>query len=315
MNPYPYTLDNKRYQTFNYHLKKTYDHKVAKVILDLDYTCPNRDGTKGVGGCIFCSARGSGDTSVHFKNDIVAQYLANKKVIDNKWPDSYTIPYFQSFSNTYGPLEKLRGYVESLIHRDEVVEMAIATRADCISDDTLAYLDDMASYKPIWLEIGLQTSNDKTAAFINRGHDFDTFKETFKRSEKTKIKTCIHIIDGLPYEDEGDMLKTIDDIKDIKYDALKIHCLEILKGTKLANIYNERPFKVITRDEYIDIVIRQLEHIRPDVIIERLTADPIKEDLIAPMWLLNKRTLLNDIDKRMKTLDTYQGKYYEASDL
>ena len=232
MNPYPYTIDNKRYQTFNYHLKKKYGHKVAKVILDLDYTCPNRDGTKGYGGCIFCSARGSGDTSVLFDHNIKDQYLANKKAIDRKWPDAYTIPYFQSFSNTYGPLSKLKNYVEALIFREEVVEMSIATRADCLDDETIKYLDHMCNYKPIWLEIGLQTSNDKTAAFINRGHDCDTFKETFKRLEKTKIKTCIHIIDGLPYEDEGDMLKTIEDIKDIKYDALKIHCLEILTGTK-----------------------------------------------------------------------------------
>lgn len=314
-NPYPYSLDNKRYQTFNYYLKKIYGHKVAKVILDLDFTCPNRDGTKGVGGCIFCSARGSGDTSAVFDGDILSQYLKNKALIDHKWPDAYTIPYFQSFSNTYGPLAKIKKYVETLIYRDEVVELAIATRADCLSDEVVDYLDEVSSFKPIWLEIGLQSSNDKTATFINRGHDFKTFVDTFDRLSRTKIKTCIHIIDGLPFESEADMLKTIDDIKDIKYDAIKIHGLKVLKDTRLAKVYEKTPFTILKREEYIAIVIKQLERIRPDVIVERLTGDPIKDDLIAPKWLLNKRTILNDIDKKMSALDTYQGKYYESHDL
>lgn len=309
-NPYEYSLDNKRYQTFNYYLKKTYGEKVAKVILDLDFTCPNRDGTKGLGGCIYCSARGSGDTSALFENDIVKQYQANKKIMERKWPVKYTIPYFQSFSNTYGPLEKIKGYVESLIFRDEVKELSLATRADCLSDEVVAYLDDMSHFKPIWLEIGLQTSNDDTAKFINRCHDFSVFKKALWRLAKTNIKVCVHIINGLPFEKEDDMLKTIDDLHDLPYQALKIHCLQILKGTRLAEMYNREPFSLISRKQYITTVVKQLERVRKDVIIERLTGDPLKDDLIAPLWVLNKTTILNDIDKLMVKYDTYQGKFF-----
>lgn len=310
-NPFKYTLDNKRYHTFNYHLKTKYKHKVSKVIIDADFTCPNRDGTKGFGGCIFCSLRGSGDSSVPFNNDILAQYEANRKVIENKWPNAYAIPYFQSFTNTYGPLDKIKKYIDIFKDRDEVVEISLGTRADCLEDNVIEYLDDFSKYKEVWLEIGLQTSNDKTSEFINRGHDFKTFKDALKRLEKTNIKICIHIINGLPYETIDDMLKTIDDIKDLRYDAIKIHMLHVVKNTKLANIYYEKPFKILSKEEYIDIVIKQLERIKPEVIIERLTGDPIKEDLIAPTWVLNKTQLLNDIDKEMVKRDTYQGKYYE----
>ena len=314
-NPYRYTLDNKRYQTFNYYLKTLYQKKVAKVILDLDFTCPNRDGSKGFGGCIYCSARGSGDTSAIFDGDIVRQYEKNLEVMHTKWPAALTIPYFQSFSNTYGPLSKIKKYVESLIYRDEVVELSIATRADCLDDEVIGYLDEMCDIKPIWLELGLQTSNDKTAAFINRCHTFAEFKKTMERLNKTKIKTCIHIIDGLPYETFDDMLKTIKDLNDFDYDAIKIHMLEILKGTRLAEIYEKDPFSILSRDAYIDIVTKQLALIKEDIIVERLTADPIKNDLIAPMWLLNKTTILNDIDKLMVKKDLWQGKYHESTDL
>ena len=314
-NPFKYSLDNKRYHTFNYHLKTKYNHKVAKVILDADFTCPNRDGTKGIGGCIFCSLRGSGDSSTAFENDILKQYYANKEIISHKWPDAYTIPYFQSFTNTYGPLKKIKGYVDQFLDLQEVVEISLGTRADCLEEDVIEYLDSVTKTKEIWLEIGLQTSNDETSKYINRGHDFKTFTDVMKRLENTNIHTCIHIINGLPNETEEDMLRTIDDIKDIRFDAIKIHMLHIIKNTKLAEIYKKEPFKIMTKEEYIDTVIKQLERLRPEVIIERLTGDPIKEDLITPMWVLNKTQLLNDIDKEMVKRNTYQGKYYETNNL
>ena len=314
-NPFKYSLDNKRYHTFNYHLKTKYNHKVAKVILDADFTCPNRDGTKGIGGCIFCSLRGSGDSSTAFENDILKHYYANKEIISHKLPDAYTIPYFQSFTNTYGPLRKIKGYVDQFLDLQEVVEISLGTRADCLEEDVIEYLDSVTKTKEIWLEIGLQTSNDETSKYINRGHDFKTFTDVMKRLENTNIHTCIHIINGLPNETEEDMLRTIDDIKDIRFDAIKIHMLHIIKNTKLAEIYKKEPFKIMTKEEYIDTVIKQLERLRPEVIIERLTGDPIKEDLIAPMWVLNKTQLLNDIDKEMVKRNTYQGKYYETNNL
>lgn len=314
-NPFKYTLDNKRYHTFNYYLKTRYNHKVAKVILDADFTCPNRDGTKGTGGCIFCSLRGSGDSSVIFENDILKQYYRNRETVIRKWPGAYTIPYFQSFTNTYGPLEKIKGYVDQFLHLDEVVEISLGTRADCLEDDVIEYLESVTKYKDVWLEIGLQTSNDSTSRFINRGHDFNTFVDAMKRLEGTHIHTCIHIINSLPYENQEDMLKTVDDIRDLHFDAIKIHMLHVIRNTKLASIYAQEPFKIMSKDEYIDTVIKQLERLRPEVIIERLTGDPMKEDLIAPMWVLNKTQLLNDIDKEMVRRNTYQGKFYETNNL
>ena len=311
MNNFKYTLDNKRYHTFNYYLKTTYNTKVAKVILDGHFTCPNRDGSKGYGGCIYCSSTGSGDSNLNIKDDILTQYTNNKKVMDNKWQNGLYIPYFQSFSNTYGPLEKIKEMLEPFINKDEVAEISIATRCDCLNEDVVEYLDSLTVYKPIWLELGLQTSNNKTGIFINRCHSFEDFKNALDRLSKTNIKVCVHIINGLPYETKEDMLKTVKDINHLEFVAIKIHMLHIIKGTKLANIYEEHPFDILTREEYIDTVVKQLELLKPEVVIERLTGDPIKEDLIAPDWLLNKTTILNDIDKLMVKLDTYQGAKYE----
>lgn len=312
MNTFPYTLDNKRYHTFNYYLKNKYHQKVAKVIIDGHFTCPNRDGKKGYGGCIYCSALGSGDANNNIKDDILVQYLQNKKIMDEKWPNSYYIPYFQSFSNTYGPLEKIQEMLKPFLFMDEVVEIAIATRCDCLGDEIIKYLDEISFIKPVWIELGLQTSNDKVGSFINRCYTFNDFEKAINKLSKCpNIKTCVHIINGLPYENEKDMLKTITDINHLPFQAIKIHMLQILKNTKLASIYNEKPFYMLKREEYIDIVIKQLQLLKPEIIIERLTGDPIKNELIAPSWTLNKTTILNDIDKKMAKLNTYQGKYYE----
>lgn len=307
MNNFKYSLDNKRYHTFNYYLKNKYNAKVAKVILDGHFTCPNRDGSKGYGGCIFCSEKGSGDSNLSISDDILTQYENNKKVMDKKWPNKLYIPYFQSFSNTYGPLNKIKSMLEPFVNKEEVAEISIATRCDCLNKDIIEYLDSLTDKKPIWLELGLQTTNEKTGAFINRCYTFDDFKVALYELEKTNIKVCVHIINGLPYETKDDMLKTVQDICDLKFDAIKIHALHIIKGSKLASIYETNPFSILSREDYIDIVVKQLELLKPEVVVERLTGDPIKEDLIEPAWLLNKTTILNDIDKLMAKLDTYQG--------
>lgn len=310
-NNFKYSFNEKRYHTFNYYLKSKYNCKVAKVILDAGFTCPNRDGKKGFGGCIYCSDLGSGDSNVDLGNSLLKQYEANKKVMNQKWPNDLYIPYFQSFSNTYGPLTKIKLMLEPFLHMDEVCEIAIATRCDCLADETIKYLDEICKYKQIWLELGLQTSNDITGEYINRKYTFLDFKNAIKKLENTNIKTCVHIINGLPNETSKDMLQTIKDINHLKFDAIKIHMLHIIKNTKLANIYNETPFKVLSRDEYIELVVKQLELLKPEVVVQRLTGDPIKDDLIAPTWTLNKTTILNDIDKLMRKLDTYQGNKYE----
>lgn len=311
MNTFKYTLDNKRYHTFNYYLKSTYNTKVSKVIIDGHFTCPNRDGSKGYGGCIYCSSSGSGDSNLNIKEDVLTQYLENKKVMDRKWNNGLYIPYFQSFSNTYGPLDKIKAMVEPFLTMDEVCEISIATRCDCLSDEIINYLNGITSIKPIWIELGLQTSNDKTGKLINRCYMFDDFKDTLNRLSKTNIKVCVHVINGLPYETKEDMLKTIKDINHLNFHAIKIHMLHILKNTKLEKMYEDNPFKILNRDDYINIVVKQLELLKPEIIIERLTGDPIKDELIEPLWILNKTTILNDIDKLMAKLDTYQGSKYE----
>jgi len=310
-NPFPYSFNEKRYHTFNYYLKTRYHRKVSKVILDGGFTCPNRDGSKAFGGCIFCSGKGSGDTNVAPKEDLLKQFEENRKVMERKWPDSLYIPYFQSFSNTYGPLEKIKGMLEPFLDRKDVVEIAIATRCDCLSEDVVDYLDSLTSIKPIWLELGLQTSNDEVGRILNRQYDFQDLKDALYRLEKTGIKVCIHIMDGLPFETKEDMLKTVRDISHLPFQAIKIHMLHILSDTALADMHEQKRYSLISREEYIDLVVKQLELLPPQIVIERLTGDPVAEDLIEPHWLLNKTTILNDIDKKMRQLDTWQGKYYE----
>ena len=310
-NLFPYSFNEKRYHTFNYYLKNRYHGKVSKVILDAGFTCPNRDGKKGYGGCIFCSQSGSGDSNLAKEESIFDQYLQNKKIMDNKWPNSLYIPYFQSFSNTYGPLEKIDNMLKPFIHLDEVAEIAIATRCDCLEDDVVEYLDGLTKYKPIWLELGLQSSNDRTGELINRKHSFEDFRNALYILDKTHIKVCVHVMNGLPFESKEDMLKTVEDIAHLPFDGIKIHMLHIIKNTALARMHELHNYSLISREEYIELVVRQLELLRPEVVIERLPGDPIREDLIAPGWLLNKTTILNDIDKLMRKLDTYQGSRYE----
>ena len=309
-NPFKYTLDNKRYHTLNYYFKQKYGHKVAKVIIDADFTCPNRDGTKGVGGCAFCSLKGSGDANVALHKSILEQYEANKAVMNRKWDNTYYIPYFQSFTNTYGPLHKIKAMIEPFLDMEEVCGIALGTRSDCLEDDVIDYLNSITAKKEIWIELGLQTSNDYTSNLMNCCHTFDDFKDAINRLSKTNIKVCVHIMNGLPYESEEDMLQTIKDINHLPFDAIKFHMLHVIKDTALAKLYEVEPFDILTKDEYIDIVIKQLELLKAEVIVERVTGDPIKDDLIAPDWTLNKTVVRNDIDKEMYRRDTYQGKYY-----
>lgn len=231
--------------------------------------------------------------------------------MDRKWPNAYYIPYFQSFSNTYGPLSKIKEMTRPFLSMDEVAEISIATRCDCLNEDILSYLDEISEIKPLWLELGLQTSNDEVGRKLNRCYDFEDFENALRRLEKTSIKVCIHVMNGFPFEDKEGMLKTVKDISHLPFDAIKIHMLHVLKDTKLGQMYEEDPFSLISREEYIELVVKQLELLRPEVVIERLTGDPIKEDLLAPSWVLNKTTILNDIDKLMRKLDTWQGKYHE----
>ena len=306
LNKFKYSNDNKRYHTFNYYLKNKYKVKVAKIPLDAGFTCPNRDGTKGYGGCIFCSESGSGEFTSLIK-DISLQFEDAKSLVVNKWPNSKFIAYFQSYSNTYGSLEKIKNMLSPFIENDEVVAISIATRADCLDEEKINYINTLTTKKEIWIELGLQSSNDDTANYINRCHNFNTFKEIVLQLSKTNIKTCVHIINGLPNETKEDMIQTIKDINSLPIDALKIHMLSITKNTILSKLYEKEPFHLLTLEEYVDIVVNQLRLLKEEIVIQRVTGDPLEEDLIQPKWLPRKTLVLNEIDKLMAKNDYYQG--------
>ena len=295
---FKYTLDNKRYHTLNYFYRQKFNNKVFKVPLDAHMSCPNK--IKGH-GCIFCNIT---DSNLSIKD----QFKNNVETLEKKWPNSLYIPYFQSGTNTYAPLDTLKPLFEELLNYPKVVGLAIATRPDAISNEVLNYLEELNKKTFLTIEVGLQSSNDNTLKFIKRGHDTKCFVETVKKLKERNIFTVAHIINGLPYETEEDMLNTVKLLNDLKIDGIKIHMLYISKDTELASIYEKEKFPILTKEEYIDIVIKELELLNEKIVIERITGDPIKEELITPTWLLKKFCVLNDIDKEMVKRNTYQGK-------
>ena len=302
-----YSLDNKRYHTLNYYYKKKFGMKVVKISLNGGFTCPNIDGTKGFGGCIYCSKTGSGEFGGDIHDDLVTQFNKIKKVMDHKWPNSKYIAYFQARTNTYAPVEVLREKYEKVLKLPNVIGLTIATRCDAISEEVLDYLDELNKRTNLTIELGLQTIHEKTAKIINRCHTLEEFDEMVNKLRERKIEVVVHIINGLPYETEKMMLETIRHVNKLDIQGIKIHMLNIVKDTKLHELYMNKRFDMLKRDEYIDIVIKQLELLRKEIVIHRITADPDPDNLVEPKWLLAKRTLVNDIDKEMVKRNTYQG--------
>jgi radical SAM protein (TIGR01212 family) len=301
---FKYTLDNKRYHTLNYYYKNKYGKKVFKVALNAGFSCPNKvDGH----GCIFCSRLGSGDFAGNKEDDLETQFYDVLKIMKNKWNDAYYIGYFQANTNTYAPLDVLRDKYEQVLQIPNVIGLNIATRPDAITDECYDYLEELNKRTDLTIEIGLQSIHEDTLKLINRGHDLACFDKCIKELKKRNIKTVVHIINGLPYETKEDMLETVKHLNELGIDGIKIHMLHIIKDTDLADMYKDKPFHVLTKDEYIDIVINQLELLDPKIVINRITGDPKKEDLIEPQWLLRKVALLDDIDKEMVRRDVYQG--------
>ena len=301
------TLDNKRYYTLNYYYKKTYGSKVFKVALNGGFSCPNKDGKKGTGGCIYCSPSGSGDFAGNIKEDIVTQFNNIKNMMLEKWPEAKYIGYFQANSNTYADVEKLKDLYESILEQDNVVGLNIATRSDCFNDDIYDYLEDLNKRTDLVIELGLQSMHEKTIELINRQESREEFENCINELKNRNIKYVIHIINGLPGETKEDMIETAKYVNSLNPFGIKIHMLHVIKNTKLGDMYLENPFHILTKEEYIDIVINQLEYLNEDIVINRITGDPVKEDLIEPTWLLKKFVVLNDIDKEMVKRDTYQG--------
>ena len=307
-NPFKYSNSNKRYHTLDYFYKEKFKEKVFKVSLDAGLTCPNIDGTVGYGGCIYCSKKGSGDFAGNKNEPIETQFETIKSVMLHKWPKAKYIGYFQAHTNTYAPVEKLKEIYEKILNKENVVGLNIATRPDAITDECLEYLKELNKKTYLTIELGLQTTNPNTAKLINRCHTLSCFEEMVKKLRQENINVVVHIINGLPYETKEDMLNTVKYLNTLDIQGIKIHMLSILKDTAIEELYKKEKFPLLTKEEYIDIVISQLELLRKEIVIHRITGDPKIDDLVEPDWLTKKFCVLNDIDKEMVRRNTYQGK-------
>ena len=307
MNDFIYSNSNKRYHTLDYFYKNKFGQKVCKVSLNAGFSCPNIDGTKGIGGCIYCSKLGSGEFAGNKKDSILKQFKDIKKIMNKKWPNTKYIAYFQARTNTYAPVNKLKEVYEPVLKEKDVIGLSIATRPDAITDECLEYLKDLNSRTYLTIELGLQTTKEETSLLINRCHSLDCFKDMVNKLRNNNINVVVHIINGLPYETKEDMLNTVKYLNNLDIQGIKIHMLSIIKDTPLEKLYKKEKFHILTKEEYIDITISQLEYLRPEIVIHRITGDPNPKELIEPTWLIKKFCVLNDIDKEMVKRNTYQG--------
>ena len=308
MNNFKYSDSNKRYHTLDYFYKNKFNSKVFKVSLNAGFTCPNRDGKVGIGGCIYCSLSGSGDFAGNPKDNLIKQFNDIKDIMLKKWDSSKYIGYFQANTNTYASLDVLKEKYETILNLDNVIGLSIATRPDSISDECLDYLEELSKRTYLTIELGLQTIHESTSKLINRCHTLECFEEMVKKLRDRNINVVVHIINGLPYETKEMMIETVKYLNKLDIQGIKIHMLHIIKNTKLEEIYNKEHFHVLTREEYVDIVCDQLEYLREEIVINRITGDPVKDDLIEPNWLVKKFCVLNEIDKELVRRDSYQGK-------
>lgn len=306
--------DQKRYHSLDYELKKQFGQKVYRLSLNGGMTCPNRDGRIDTRGCIFCSEGGSGDFAANGLLSITDQIEAAKKLVSSKIKNpeqAKYIAYFQAYTNTYAPISYLRRIFSEAIDHSDIVVLSIATRPDCIDEEVLSLLCELKEKKPVWIELGLQTMHESTANLIRRGYPLSVFENCVKRLHDNGIPIIVHTILGLPKETKNDMLKTIKYISELPVQGVKLQLLHILSSTDLGTYYLQGKYQdVLTLEEYIDILIACLELLPGDMVIHRLTGDGPKKLLLAPSWSSNKKNVLNTLHKRMKELDTYQGKYY-----
>ena len=313
LNPFKNSDTNKRYYTYDYYLRRTFGGKCAKIPLDAGFTCPNIDGRCGCGGCIYCSDRGSGDFAASAALPIAEQLRVTREKLGSKWSTERCIPYFQAHTNTYAPLEILKEKYEEALAADGVVGMNIATRADCLQDDVVEYLAEIAERTVLTVELGLQSAHDATARLINRGHTFDEFVVGYEklRSASDKINICVHIILGLPGEDEEMMLETVRRVAAMKPHQVKLHLLHVIKGTPMANMYERGDYVPLEKEEYVSLVCKSLELLPADTVIGRLTGDGMADDLLAPEWSRKKVSVINNIDKMLFARNTWQGAKFE----
>ena len=287
------------YYSLNQYLQDTFGCKVYKIAVNAGFTCPNRDGMLDTGGCIFCSAGGSGDFAESPELSITEQIDAGKNRVADKIKTGKYIAYFQAYTNTYGPLEKLQKVFTEAINHPDIVAISVATRPDCLGDDVLDLLTELHQIKPVWVELGLQTIHEKTANYIRRGYALSVYDEAVKKLRKRGFEVITHVILGLPGESKEEMLETVQYVCDNGCTGIKLQLLHVLKGTDLAKDYYEGKFEVMGEEEYLDLIVELLQIIPKNIVIHRLTGDGAKKDLIAPMWSANKKQVLNRLQKKL----------------
>ena len=304
--------NGKPYHSFDYMLKERFSCKIYKTALNGGMTCPNRDGTLGERGCIFCSQGGSGDFAGDRRDSITEQINKQAEKLAQKRNASAFIAYFQAYTNTYAPVDYLRKIYTEAINHPQVAAVSIGTRPDCLGPDVLALLEELNQIKPVWIELGLQTIHERTAAYIRRGYPLSCFEEAVKALRQRDLEVIVHTILGLPGESRQDILETMKYLNRRDIQGIKLQLLHVLEGTDLAGFYRDHPFHVPDMEEYIRVLGRCVSRLRPDIVIHRLTGDGPKDLLIAPLWTGAKRTLLNRMHQYLKENDIWQGKEYHG---
>ena len=304
---------NKRYNAFGPYLRSLFGVRVRKIGIDAGFTCPNRDGTKGHGGCIYCEGSGSRAPYVNPDLPVIEQIKKGKEILNKKKKPMKFIAYFQAFTNTYAPLERLKQLYEEALQDEDVVGIAIGTRPDAVDEEKLDYIAELSKRTYLWLEYGLQSAHNETLKRINRRHTVEEFIWAVEETKKRGINVAVHIIVGLPFETEEMMFETGLFLSKMPIDGIKIHSLYIPENTPLAKLYRKGKFTPITMDTYVDLVVRILEVLPPGVLIQRLTGDPNPSTLVAPEWTLRKMEILNKIEKELERRNTYQGKLWRGN--
>lgn len=297
----------KRYHTLDYFFKNKFGKKIAKISLSGGFTCPNRDGTKGVGGCIYCSEALSGDFAGNPRDSVQKQFVQIREMMSKKWKDTYYMAYFQTGTGTYAPADKLRTLYEAALECENVVALSIATRPDCISRECYRLLEEISKKTYLTIELGLQTIHDKTGVLINRQSTYADFKQAFSTLKNLGIDVCVHLINGLPGEDVSMMNESVMAVSDLLPWSLKLHLLHVIKGTACEKMYNEGVFRAFEMDEYVSLVCNQLRLIDEKIVMQRLTGDGKRSELAAPLWSIKKFEVLNAIDFEMERLNALQG--------
>ena len=305
-------INNKRYNTQDNYLKAKFGCKIAKISLNGGFTCPNRDGKKGYGGCIYCSESGSGDFAGNPRDSIKEQFESVKAGMDKKWKDAKYMPYFQAGTNTYAPLSVLMPKFEAALSLPDVIGLSIATRPDCIENDVLEYLADVSKRTYLTVELGLQSVHDSTGELINRCCSYAEFLDCYNRLSDKGINTCIHLINGLPGENREMMLESVEKVAELRPHSVKLHMLHVIRGTVCEKMYLDGKFRCFELDEYVNLICDELEMLPWETVIQRITGDGARDTLVAPLWSVKIFDVINGVDREMNRRGSFQGDKFKG---